>query len=202
MSAGKTFLLGILGGAFIGFGSFMAISIGGACPGLVATNPGLQKMVYGAFGLPFGLFLVLLCGAELFTGNTALLTAAVRASPDMHKQQACTLQCSVLLVKHRRCTSLQLPWAITAYHQVPSGDATYVQVAEEKATMGQLAKNWASSYLGNFVGSLLMVWVVACTGLLATAPAPLNIAVAKTSLTFGQVSESLVLNASMSWKSG
>ena len=59
--------------------------------------------------------------------------------------------------------------------------------------MGQLAKNWASSYLGNFVGSLLMVWVVACTGLLATAPAPLNIAVAKTSLTFGQVSLSLFL---------
>jgi len=77
MSASKTFLLGILGGAFIGFGSFLAISIGGACPGLVSTNPGLQKMVYGAFGLPFGLFLVLLCGAELFTGNTALLTAAV-----------------------------------------------------------------------------------------------------------------------------
>ena len=80
MSATKTFLLGILGGVFIGFGSFMAISIGGACPGLVATNPGLQKMVYGAFGLPFGLFLVLLCGAELFTGNTALLTAAVSAT--------------------------------------------------------------------------------------------------------------------------
>ena len=53
--------------------------------------------------------------------------------------------------------------------------------------MGQLTKNWVFSYLGNFVGSLLMVSLVACTGLLATAPAPLNIAVAKTSLTFGQV---------------
>ena len=80
----------------------MAISIGGACPGLVATNPGLQKMVYGAFGLPFGLFLVLLCGAELFTGNTALLTAAVRASPDM-AISACTnsrhISCSVLCLQ-------------------------------------------------------------------------------------------------------
>ena len=53
--------------------------------------------------------------------------------------------------------------------------------------MGQLTKNWVCSYLGNFVGSLLMVYLVTCTGLLATAPAPLNIAVAKTSLTFGQV---------------
>ena len=77
MSAAKTFVLGTLGGAFIGFGSFLAISIGGACPGLASANPGLQKMVYGAFGLPFGLLLVLLCGAELFTGNTALVTAAV-----------------------------------------------------------------------------------------------------------------------------
>ena len=66
--------------------------------------------------------------------------------------------------------------------------------------MGQLAKNWASSYLGNFVGSLLMVWVVACTGLLATAPAPLNIAVAKTSLTSGQVS--LFLSSSVSMSAG
>ena len=68
-----------------------------------------------------------------------------------------------------------------------TSSTTGMQVAEEKATVGQLAKNWTCSYLGNFVGSLLMVYIVACTGLLATAPAPLNIAVAKTSLTFGQV---------------
>ena len=103
----KTFLLGILGGAFIGFGSFMAISIGGACPGLVATNPGLQKMVYGAFGLPFGLFLVLLCGAELFTGNTALLTAAVRPPPEYGisaRTNSSHISCTVMLpaVKHTR----------------------------------------------------------------------------------------------------
>lgn len=61
-----------------------------------------------------------------------------------------------------------------------------VQVLEGKASMSQLAKNWALSYAGNFVGSLLMVYLVVATGLLATAPAPLNIAVAKTSLSFSQ----------------
>ena len=35
----------------------------------------------GAFGLPFGLLMVLVCGGELFTGNTALVTAAVSAKP-------------------------------------------------------------------------------------------------------------------------
>ncbi|EIE18297.1 Formate/nitrite transporter, partial [Coccomyxa subellipsoidea C-169] len=125
LSISKTFIMGILGGAFIGFGSFLALSVGGACPGLASTNPGLQKMVYGAFGLPFGLLLVLMCGAELFTGNTALVTASV---------------------------------------------------FEGKASLNQLAKNWFFSYLGNFVGSLLMVYLVVSTGLLATAAAPLNVA--------------------------
>ena len=34
------------------------------------------QIILGAFGLPFGLIMVLVTGAELFTGNTALVTAA------------------------------------------------------------------------------------------------------------------------------
>lgn len=34
-------------------------------------------MILGAFGLPFGLIMTLVTGGELFTGNTALVTAAV-----------------------------------------------------------------------------------------------------------------------------
>ena len=30
----------------------------------------------GAFGLQFGLIMVIICGAELFTGNTAIMAAA------------------------------------------------------------------------------------------------------------------------------
>lgn len=40
------------------------------------TNPGLQKLVSGAVGLPFGLIMVMVCGAELFTGNTCMCAAA------------------------------------------------------------------------------------------------------------------------------
>lgn len=53
----KTFILGILSGCHIAFGGFMLLAVGGACPGLAATNPGLQKLVAGAFGLPFGNYL-------------------------------------------------------------------------------------------------------------------------------------------------
>jgi formate transporter len=42
----------------------------------VQTNPGLQKLVMGAVGLPFGLIMVMICGAELFTGNTMIMGCA------------------------------------------------------------------------------------------------------------------------------
>lgn len=76
-SASKIFALGIMSGAHIGFGAFLMMSVGGSSPALAAANPGLQKIVLGAFGLPFGLMMTLVTGAELFTGNTALVTAAV-----------------------------------------------------------------------------------------------------------------------------
>ncbi|KAK9840646.1 hypothetical protein WJX81_006750 [Elliptochloris bilobata] len=135
LPVGTTLVLGVLAGVFIGFGSFLALSVGGDCPGLASANPGLQKMVLGAFGLPFGLLMVLVCGGELFTGNTALVTAAVY---------------------------------------------------EGRATPAQLAKNWLVSYAGNFLGSALVVALVAASGVMATAKAPAAVAVAKTSLTFAQ----------------
>jgi formate/nitrite transporter len=70
------FKLGLVSGAHIGFGSYLAITVGGACPGIASSNPGLQKIIFGAFGLPFGLIMTLVTGGELFTGNTALVTAA------------------------------------------------------------------------------------------------------------------------------
>lgn len=38
-------------------------------------NAGLFNLVYGAFGLPFGLLMTVLTGAELFTSNTSYLVA-------------------------------------------------------------------------------------------------------------------------------
>eukprot|EP00438_Fugacium_kawagutii_P002870 Skav222164 [mRNA] locus=scaffold3048:74411:75115:- [translate_table: standard] len=73
----KLLVSGIMAGAFIGYGAYLACTVGGACPQLVQTNPGLQKLIFGAFGLPFGLFMTVLSGAELFTGNAAIVSMAV-----------------------------------------------------------------------------------------------------------------------------
>lgn len=77
LPASKIFTLGVLSGCHIGFGALLALSVGGNVPGVVGTNPGLQKIIFGLFGLPFGLYMTLVGGGELFTGNTALVTAAV-----------------------------------------------------------------------------------------------------------------------------
>jgi len=78
MSIFKTFYLGVLAGCYIAFGSCLAMTVGGACQGIVAGgNLGVQKLLLGLFGLPTGLAMVVIAGGELFTGNTAFLSAAV-----------------------------------------------------------------------------------------------------------------------------
>lgn len=129
--AGKIFKLGVVSGAHIAFGAFLAVTVGGACPGLAAENPGLQKIVLGAFGLPFGLIMTLATGGELFTGNTALVTAAYM---------------------------------------------------EKKTSLSNLLKNWTMSYIGNFVGSLLLAYLVFVGGTLGNAPGSVAIATAKCAL--------------------
>ncbi|KAG2483579.1 hypothetical protein HYH03_017586 [Edaphochlamys debaryana] len=71
-----TFVQGIQAGAYIAFGAFLACSIGGTVPGLASANPGLAKLLF-ALIFPVGLAMVTNCGAELYTGNTMMLTAAV-----------------------------------------------------------------------------------------------------------------------------
>lgn len=72
----KTALLGILAGFYVSWGAVLMLQVGANCPGLAATNPGLQKLVSGVFGLPLGLAISLITGAELFTGNTSIMTTA------------------------------------------------------------------------------------------------------------------------------
>jgi formate transporter len=87
----------------------------------------------GAFGLPFGLIMTLVSGAELFTGNTALVTAAFM---------------------------------------------------EGKVKKEELAKNWIASYLGNFVGSLLLAYLVFKGQTLGALPGAVSIATAKCAAPF------------------
>lgn len=65
------FLLGILAGAFIGFGGLANTIVSQTFAGI---DPGVAKLL-GAAVFPVGLMLVVICGAELFTGNNLMTLA-------------------------------------------------------------------------------------------------------------------------------
>ncbi|WP_430809716.1 MULTISPECIES: formate/nitrite transporter family protein [unclassified Carboxylicivirga] len=69
-NANKTFVLALLAGGYIAMGGLLAIVVGGGLPGISASNPGIQKLLFGAV-FPLGLILCAIAGADLFTGNTA-----------------------------------------------------------------------------------------------------------------------------------
>eukprot|EP00953_Heterococcus_sp_UTEX-ZZ885_P031897 16689-Heterococcus_DN1.PRE.9 len=48
MPVSKILTLGILSGCHIAFGAMLAISVGGTCSNMAATNPGAQKFLLGA----------------------------------------------------------------------------------------------------------------------------------------------------------
>jgi Formate/nitrite family of transporters len=69
-SKGKYIISSALAGMFIGLGIILIYTIGG---NLNAVNSPVTKTVMGAcFGI--ALSLVILCGSDLFTGNTAIMT--------------------------------------------------------------------------------------------------------------------------------
>ena len=131
LSVGKMLVLGMLAGAYIGFGAnvFVLATAAGGDP--------FQSMVaklIGAALFPVGLMMVILCGAELFTGNN-LLTLALM---------------------------------------------------DKKITAGKMLKNWVIVYIGNLIGSVLLAFVLAKSGLFADAAGgrAMAIAASKTSIPF------------------
>lgn len=72
LPAGRLLIQAFQAGAFIAFGGVLSLIVGFGFPEITAGNPGLQKLLSGCM-FPIGLILVVVLGAELFTGNNALL---------------------------------------------------------------------------------------------------------------------------------
>ena len=131
LPAGKMIVLGMLAGAYIGFG---------ACVFVQATAAGgdafqaMASKLIGAALFPVGLMMVILCGAELFTGNN-LLTLAL-----MNK----------------------------------------------RISAGSMLRNWVIVYIGNLLGSVILAFLLAKSGLFADAAGEraMAVAAAKTSMPF------------------
>lgn len=118
-------ILGILAGAYIAFAGFASqmISYG-------ITNPGLAKFASGAV-FPTGLILVVICGAELFTGNNLMI----------------------------------------------------IGLMDKKISLEQLLRNWITVYISNFIGSVIIAYLISCSGLLDSGGQLLGATVIKTAIT-------------------
>ena len=131
----KLLVLGILAGAYIGFGGELSNMIGHDAAKFVGV--GMAAFIKGAV-FSVGLMLVVIAGAELFTGNT-LIT---------------------------------------------------MSVLDGKSKFGGLLYNWSIVYVANFIGSVLVAYIMFGTGLLeggnvAVGASALKTAAAKTGLDFG-----------------
>jgi formate transporter len=130
----STFTLAMMAGVFIALGAvFFTFVIHDSI-----LSVGLTKLI-GGFVFSLGLILVIITGAELFTGNNLIVMAFV----------------------------------------------------SRKITLGQLLNNWSIVFIGNFVGSLIVVFLIFLTGMWTAGNASvgvtaLTIANAKVNLTFWQ----------------
>ncbi|MDR1921445.1 MAG: formate/nitrite transporter family protein [Candidatus Adiutrix sp.] len=70
----RNLITAFFGGAYIGLGGLLAIKVAASMP--LEYWGGLQKLVFGGV-FPVGLLLVLVAGADLFTGNCMYMPAAV-----------------------------------------------------------------------------------------------------------------------------
>lgn len=139
----STFTLAMMAGSFIGLGAvFFTYIIHDS-----TLSVGLTKLI-GGFVFSLGLILVIITGAELFTGNNLIVMAFV----------------------------------------------------SHKITLGQLLRNWSIVFIGNLVGSLIIVFLVSLSGQwmdggAAVGVKALLIANGKVNLTFWQaISRGILCN--------
>lgn len=132
---GRLSVLSMLAGAFIALGGVLSVIIGFGFPEATSANPGLQRILSGLL-FPVGLFLVVNFGAELFTGNNAVLMPPMlerRTGP------AAVVLNWTLVWFGNFAGALLLTWLLVDQTGILAADpwrASICRVAETKASLG------------------------------------------------------------------
>ncbi|MFN3891291.1 MAG: formate/nitrite transporter family protein [Beijerinckiaceae bacterium] len=149
---GQTLMLGILAGVYIGFGGMFAIVAGSGDAG--AFGPA-QVLAGAVFSL--GLILVVIGGAELFTGNTLMILAKAEEKIKAGKLlRSWTLVWTANFVGSLALVALAIA---AGFHTAGDGavGARALEIAQEKTSKGFLAII-ASGILANML-VCLAVWL-------------------------------------------
>ncbi len=131
---GRLLISAVLAGAYISLGGILSVIIGQGFPGLASSNPALQKIRAGA-AVPIGLILVVVLGAELFTGNNALLIPSL--SKRIHGPGA-LLRNWVLVYGGNLVGALLFTWLLVYNCGLTAADpwhAAVIRTAEAKVSM-------------------------------------------------------------------
>lgn len=145
-------LLGILAGAFIGFGG-LANTIVSQTLGNI--DPGMAKFA-GAAVFPVGLMLVVIAGAELFTGNNLMTLAVMNKKITMSQMLK-----NWVVVWIANLVGSVLLALMVYYGGVLSGDAATkaIGIAESKASLDIMAMVLKGALCNILV--VLAVWMAA-----------------------------------------
>ena len=127
LTPAKVMILGILAGVYIAFGAQLATRLGSKI-----ADPGIATLVFGSV-FSVGLMLVVIGGAELFTGNNLM------------------------------------------FMSVLSGNAKF----------SNMLLKWVLVYVANFIGSMLIVWMMYNTGLVSGGVADKAVAIARAKVHLG-----------------
>jgi len=155
MSNLKTLFASTIGGAYVGMGGLLSMSIAGTMPAIAGANPGLAKLMF-AILFPMNLVLVLQTGAQLFTGNTATMSSALVEGKTTIKQLARVWSVSYI-GNIIGCGLFALMASYTGLLGPVADLAT-----------GTVAKKCGMSFLPTFVKAVMCNWLVCLAVWLAT----------------------------------
>lgn len=131
----KQFVSGILSGAFLGFGAACSFKVGSLFP---ERYIGIKRLTTGLFGLPIGLMLIVLCGTQLFTGNTSFYTISF-----IEKKIKLLKSIISLLIIYLGNLTGSLIFASLIYgSEVLKDNQEVIIIAEKK-----IETNWGSTFL-------------------------------------------------------
>jgi len=157
LSPYKTLHQSVMGGAYVGFGALLSLTVAGTMAKITDGNPGLQKVIFAAL-FPVNLFLILTTGGQLFTGNTAAVAAAIfegkATLEDLYRSWGVSYAGNIL-----GCVGFAL---LTSYTGLLTGGTA--ELAAYTAT-----KKCASAFGPTVVKAILCNWLVCMAVFLAGA---------------------------------
>jgi formate/nitrite transporter len=148
----------ILGGCYVGFGGLISLLIAGNLGGLSVASPAIAKMAFAAL-FPINLLLIVATSGQLFTGNSATVSAAryegFVSTSDMWRSLALSLLGNVI-----GCTLFAIA-AVMAQVMNPGATDLVIKTA--------ISKCCSVGLVATFMRAVMCNWMVSMAVFLATS---------------------------------